>query len=108
MAGDGDAEVPLVSPLRRLILSPEGLAERLHLTDAARVLEVGSGPGCSGERRPQGNQNLALSSGGRRDAVVAASPPWPERQTSGTIMVGPCEQELADVKVAALEPEPCG
>ncbi len=32
-------------PLRRLILSPERLAERLHLEEDARVLEVGPGPG---------------------------------------------------------------
>jgi ubiquinone/menaquinone biosynthesis C-methylase UbiE len=31
--------------LRRFILSPERLAERLELAEAARVLELGSGPG---------------------------------------------------------------
>jgi ubiquinone/menaquinone biosynthesis C-methylase UbiE len=31
--------------LRRFILSPERLAERLELEEAARVLELGSGPG---------------------------------------------------------------
>jgi hypothetical protein len=35
----------LINPLRRLILSPQRLAGRLHLDEAARVLEVGSGPG---------------------------------------------------------------
>ncbi len=35
----------LVLPLRRLILSPEQLADRLHLDEAARVLEMGPGPG---------------------------------------------------------------
>ena len=32
-------------PLRRLVLSPEALADRLHLTDDSHVLEVGPGPG---------------------------------------------------------------
>jgi uncharacterized protein len=35
----------LVLPLRRLILSPEQLADRLHLRDDMRVLELGCGPG---------------------------------------------------------------
>ncbi|MCK4471496.1 MAG: class I SAM-dependent methyltransferase, partial [Anaerolineae bacterium] len=35
----------LVLPLRRLILSPEQLADRLHLNGASQVLEVGPGPG---------------------------------------------------------------
>ena len=35
----------LTLPLRRLIISPEALADRLHLTETAVVLEVGSGPG---------------------------------------------------------------
>lgn len=35
----------LESALRRLILSPETLAERLHLTPQSQVLEVGPGPG---------------------------------------------------------------
>ena len=38
----------------------------------------------------------------------SSSPPRPERQASRTIIAGLCEQELADVEVAALEPEPCG
>jgi len=33
------------SALRRLILSPEELADRLHLNESSRVLEVGPGPG---------------------------------------------------------------
>ncbi len=32
-------------PLRRLILSPRSLAQRLHLTPSANVLEIGPGPG---------------------------------------------------------------
>ena len=32
-------------PLRRLILSPEELADRLELTPTSRVLEIGPGPG---------------------------------------------------------------
>ena len=32
-------------PLRRLILSPETLADRLHLVEDAHVLEIGPGPG---------------------------------------------------------------
>jgi ubiquinone/menaquinone biosynthesis C-methylase UbiE len=32
-------------PLRRFIFSPAQLIERLHLTPAARVLEIGPGPG---------------------------------------------------------------
>jgi ubiquinone/menaquinone biosynthesis C-methylase UbiE len=35
----------LTLPLRRLILSPETLAERLHLDASFRVLELGPGPG---------------------------------------------------------------
>ncbi len=35
----------LVLPLRRLILSPEQLADRLHLQENLRVLELGCGPG---------------------------------------------------------------
>jgi len=35
----------LTFPLRRLILSPETLAERLHLDESFRVLELGPGPG---------------------------------------------------------------
>jgi ubiquinone/menaquinone biosynthesis C-methylase UbiE len=35
----------LESGLRRFILSPDGLAERLELRETARVLELGSGPG---------------------------------------------------------------
>lgn len=35
----------LVSAFRRLILSPEELVERLHLSEASRVLEVEPGPG---------------------------------------------------------------
>jgi len=35
----------LGSALRRLVLPPERLADRLHLNEAARVLEVGPGPG---------------------------------------------------------------
>ena len=35
----------LTLPLRRLILSPETLAERLHLDASFKVLEVGPGPG---------------------------------------------------------------
>ena len=35
----------LGSALRRLVLSPEELANRLHLSQDARVLEVGPGPG---------------------------------------------------------------
>ena len=35
----------LTLPLRRLILSPETLADRLHLNDDAHVLELGCGPG---------------------------------------------------------------
>jgi len=35
----------LGSTLRRFVLSPEELANRLHLSQAARVLEVGPGPG---------------------------------------------------------------
>jgi len=38
----------LVLPLRRLILSPEQLADRLHLNAASRVLEVEPGPGYFG------------------------------------------------------------
>lgn len=39
------ASFTLVLPLRRLILSPEKLVDRLHLDEASRVLEVGLGPG---------------------------------------------------------------
>jgi ubiquinone/menaquinone biosynthesis C-methylase UbiE len=35
----------LTLPLRRLILSPEELADRLHLAPTSRVLELGPGPG---------------------------------------------------------------
>lgn len=35
----------LTLPLRRLILSPEELTERLHLAPTYRVLELGPGPG---------------------------------------------------------------
>ncbi len=35
----------LDSPLRRLLLSPERLADRLHLAEDFWVLEVGAGPG---------------------------------------------------------------
>ena len=38
----------LVLPLRRLVLSPEQLADRLHLNAASQVLEVGPGPGYFG------------------------------------------------------------
>ena len=37
--------VMLLFPLRRIVLSPEGLVRHLHLTRASRVLEVGPGPG---------------------------------------------------------------
>ena len=33
------------NPLRRLIISPETLAERLTLSDSSRILELGSGSG---------------------------------------------------------------
>lgn len=52
----------LVLPLRRLILTPEQLADRLHLQDNLRVLELGCGPGYfSAEvarRVPQGALHL--------------------------------------------------
>src|SRR5664280_2711202 len=52
----------LLSPLRRLILSPEALADRLHLADTAVVLEVGSGPGyfsgAVARRLPRGHLEL--------------------------------------------------
>lgn len=35
----------LESPLRRVLVAPAGLAERLHLERASRVLEVGAGSG---------------------------------------------------------------
>ena len=35
----------LDSPVRKLILSPKKLAERLHLSPSSKVLEIGSGPG---------------------------------------------------------------
>jgi ubiquinone/menaquinone biosynthesis C-methylase UbiE len=35
----------LDSPIRKLILSPRKLADRLHLSDSSVVLEIGSGPG---------------------------------------------------------------
>jgi ubiquinone/menaquinone biosynthesis C-methylase UbiE len=35
----------LDSPLRKLIISPQKLAARLHLAPTARVLEIGAGPG---------------------------------------------------------------
>jgi uncharacterized protein len=52
----------LLLPLRRLILSPEALADRLHLANTSVVLEVGSGPGyfsCAVARRlPRGHLEL--------------------------------------------------
>ena len=49
-------------PLRKLILSPQQVADRLHLTSQARVLEIGPGPGYfSGEvarRIPDGRLTL--------------------------------------------------
>lgn len=49
-------------PLRRLILTPEELAERLHLAATSRVLEVGCGPGYFSvevaRRIPQGRLEL--------------------------------------------------
>jgi ubiquinone/menaquinone biosynthesis C-methylase UbiE len=52
----------LLSPLRRLILSPEALADRLHLAETAVVLEVGSGPGyfsgAVARRLPRGHLEL--------------------------------------------------
>ena len=52
----------LDSPLRRLILSPEELARRLHLAEDARVLEIGPGPGYFSlevaRRLPQGRLEL--------------------------------------------------
>jgi SAM-dependent methyltransferase len=35
----------LLFPLRRIVLSPERLVARLHLTRTSRVLEIGPGPG---------------------------------------------------------------
>jgi CAAX protease family protein len=35
----------LLNPLRRFILSPQELVERLHLSERSRVLELGPGPG---------------------------------------------------------------
>ena len=53
----------LTMPLRRLILSPEALADRLHLAPTFRVLELGPGPGFfSAEvarRVPEGHLALA-------------------------------------------------
>jgi len=52
----------LLSPLRRLVLSPEALAARLPLTETARVLEVGCGPGyfsiAVARRLPHGHLEL--------------------------------------------------
>ena len=52
----------LGSVLRRLVLSPEELADRLHLDATARVLEVGPGPGYFSveiaRRLPQGRLEL--------------------------------------------------
>jgi ubiquinone/menaquinone biosynthesis C-methylase UbiE len=49
-------------PLRKLILSPQQVADRLHLTSQAQVLEIGPGPGYfSGEvarRIPDGQLTL--------------------------------------------------
>ena len=49
-------------PLRKLILSPQQVADRLHLTSRAQVLELGPGPGYfSGEiarRIPNGRLTL--------------------------------------------------
>ena len=49
-------------PIRRLILTPEELAERLHLAATSRVLEVGCGPGYFSvevaRRVPQGRLEL--------------------------------------------------
>ncbi len=49
-------------PIRRLILSPERLAERLHLTPSLRVLELGPGSGYFSvevaRRIPQGHLEL--------------------------------------------------
>ncbi len=49
-------------PLRKLILSPQKLADHLHLTSHAHVLEIGPGPGyfsCEVARRvPDGNLRL--------------------------------------------------
>jgi ubiquinone/menaquinone biosynthesis C-methylase UbiE len=50
-------------PLRKLILSPQQVADRLHLTSRAQVLEIGPGPGYfSGEvaRRIPGGQLTLL------------------------------------------------
>jgi len=50
-------------PLRKLILSPRQVAERLHLTSQAHVLEIGPGPGYfSGEvaRRIPNGQLILL------------------------------------------------
>lgn len=53
----------LTLPLRRLILGPEDLADRLHLARTSRVLELGPGPGTFSaevERRvPEGALVLA-------------------------------------------------
>jgi ubiquinone/menaquinone biosynthesis C-methylase UbiE len=35
----------LLLPFRRIVLSPNELVERLHLTETSRVLELGPGPG---------------------------------------------------------------
>ena len=49
-------------PLRRLILSPQKLADRLHLKEDFKVLEIGSGPGYFSvevaRRIPQGHLEL--------------------------------------------------
>ena len=49
-------------PLRKLIISPQQVADRLHLTSRAQVLEIGPGPGYfSGEvarRIPDGRLTL--------------------------------------------------
>jgi len=52
----------LGSVLRRLVLLPQKLADRLHLDEASRVLEVGPGPGYFSvevaRRLPQGRLEL--------------------------------------------------
>lgn len=49
-------------PLRRLLVTPSQLADRLHLTDSARVLEVGCGSGVFSvevaRRLPRGHLEL--------------------------------------------------
>ncbi|WP_456414007.1 methyltransferase domain-containing protein [Oceanithermus profundus] len=57
-----DLSFVLLSPLRRLVLPPERLAERLHLNEGARVLELGPGPGyfsvAVARRLPRGRLEL--------------------------------------------------